>query len=166
MFVVPTTHVNTKRKIDALKRGFTIKRLQTRLKTVYDASKHVFNMKRVETQLEKILKRIWTHFLYITPLNAIWKNINCVSTRFILKSRLYAINKNSAERVQTRCNMKRVSEKIWNASERVFVKNRVYMWVIASYSFKMCSTSELDQVKLGKKICFIKSLYAIDASII
>lgn len=69
-----------------------------------------------------------------------------VSTRFILKSHSHAIIKNS--------------------SQRVIVKNRVYMRVIASNSFKMCNTSELDQVKLAKEICFIESLYAIDASII
>jgi len=39
------------------------------------------------------------------------------------------------------------------------------MWLIALDSFKMCNTSELDQVKLLKKTFFIESLYAIDASI-
>ena len=62
--------------------------------------------------------------------------------------------------------MERVSEKIWNASECVFVKNRVCIQLIALDSFKMSNTSELDQVKLVKKNCFIESLHAIDASII
>lgn len=76
------SHVNTKRKIDAMKRGLTIKRAQTRLITI---SRHVQTHFQHETSwdaVRKILKRVWTQFLYTTCWNAIRKKTNRISTRF------------------------------------------------------------------------------------
>jgi hypothetical protein len=79
-------------------------------------------MKRVETQLEKILQRVKTQFLYRTRLNTIWKNINGVSTRFILKTRLYAINKIWTERVQPRSMLQRVWTHLPKGMRRIWTR--------------------------------------------
>ena len=45
-----------------------------------------------------------------------------VSTRFISKPRLYEFNKNLRERVQTRCNMRRVDRRLETISKRVWTQ--------------------------------------------
>ena len=45
-------HVNTKRKIDALKRGLTIKRVETRFKMFSRRMQTRFDMKRIDTRLK------------------------------------------------------------------------------------------------------------------
>ena len=48
------------------------------------------------------------------------ENIDSVSTRFILKTRLYGFNKNLIECIQTRCNMRRVDTRLKKTSKRVW----------------------------------------------
>ncbi len=71
------SHVNTKRKIDALQRGFGAKRVETRLKTFLRRVQTRFDIKRVGTRLEKNFE---THLDAIPVYNTFKRNLKKILT--------------------------------------------------------------------------------------
>ena len=65
VFFTKYTHVNMKRKINALKRDLTIKRVETQLKTFSRRMQTRFDMRPIDN----VLERVWTQFFCTTRLN-------------------------------------------------------------------------------------------------
>jgi len=79
----------------------------------------IFNMKCVETQLENFETRLNSVFVCNVLKRNYKRNLNSVSTSFILQLCLCGFNKNLTERVRTHCTMRRVETQLETISKRV-----------------------------------------------